>query len=228
MQRRPARRQPGARRSDGLRSASWRSSRCWWRSASRRSRSGSPPPRRPTSTSSAGSIEEDRIPDDVTIQVLVQCREELIERTYESLRGARRAIVHFYNSTSALQRRVVFGLDRAGIVEIAVRRPALPEARGSTCRDTEILYEYSPESFTGTEPEFALEICEAVMDVIEPTAERPLILNLPGDRRDVHPQRLRRRHRVVRSPRARSGQRRPQRPSAQRPGHRRGGRRARP
>jgi len=125
-------------------------------------------------------VEEARIPDDVTVQVLVQCREELIERTYESLRGARRAIVHFYNSTSSLQRRVVFGLDRAGIVEIATSAAQLCRKLEDRAGDTEILYEYSPESFTGTEPEFALEICHAVMDVIEPTAERPLILNLPA------------------------------------------------
>ena len=125
-------------------------------------------------------IEEDLIPDDVDIQVLVQCREELIERTFESLGGARRAIVHFYNSTSELQRRVVFGLDRAGIIDIAVNAARLCRKFEATVPGTEIRYEYSPESFTGTEPEFAIEICEAVMDVIEPTPERPIILNLPA------------------------------------------------
>ncbi len=125
-------------------------------------------------------IDEHLVPDDVEIQVLVQCREELIERTFESLAGARRAIVHFYNSTSELQRRVVFGLDKAGIVGIAVRAAELCRAYEKTLPGTEIRYEYSPESFTGTEPEFAVEICEAVMDVIEPTPERPLILNLPA------------------------------------------------
>ena len=125
-------------------------------------------------------IEEDLIPDDVTIQVLVQCREELIERTFESLRGAPRAIVHFYNSTSELQRRVVFGLDRAGIIDIAVNAARLCKKFESTVPNTDIRYEYSPESFTGTEPEFAVEICEAVMAVIEPTPERPIILNLPN------------------------------------------------
>ncbi len=125
-------------------------------------------------------IEEGVIPDDVTIQVLVQCREELIERTFESLAGARSAIVHFYNSTSELQRRVVFGLDRAGIVDIAVNAARLCKQYEASLPGTEIRYEYSPESFTGTEPEFAVEICEAVMDVIGPTPERPIIINLPA------------------------------------------------
>ena len=125
-------------------------------------------------------IEGGLIPDDVTIQVLVQCREELIERTFESLQGAKQAIVHFYNSTSTLQRRVVFGLDRQGIVDIATNAARLCKKFESTLADTDIRYEYSPESFTGTEPEFAVEICEAVMDVIEPTPERPIILNLPA------------------------------------------------
>jgi 2-isopropylmalate synthase len=125
-------------------------------------------------------IEEDRIPEDVDIQVLVQCRPELIERTFESLKGARKAIVHFYNSVSTLQRRVVFGLDRAGITEIAVSAARLCRSLESTLPGTEVRYEYSPESFTGTEPEYAVEVCEAVMDVLEPTPERPIILNLPA------------------------------------------------
>jgi 2-isopropylmalate synthase len=125
-------------------------------------------------------IEEDLVPDDVTIQVLVQCREELIERTYQSLTGARQAIVHFYNSTSELQRRVVFGLDKAGIIDIAVNAARLCKKFESTVPNTDIRYEYSPESFTGTEPEFAIEICEAVMEVIEPTPEHPIIINLPA------------------------------------------------
>jgi 2-isopropylmalate synthase len=104
-------------------------------------------------------IEEGLIPDDVTIQALVQCREELIERTFESLTGAPRAIVHFYNSTSELQRRVVFGLDRAGIVDIAVNAARLCKKFESTLPGTDVRYEYSPESFTGTEPDFAVEIC---------------------------------------------------------------------
>jgi 2-isopropylmalate synthase len=126
-------------------------------------------------------IEQDMIPDDVTIQVLTQCRDHLIERTYESLRGARRAIVHFYNSTSTLQRRVVFGLDRDGITDIATSaaRLCLKFAEAST-PDTEIFYEYSPESYTGTELEYALEITSAVIDVIDPTPDRPLIINLPA------------------------------------------------
>jgi len=112
--------------------------------------------------------------------VLVQCREELIERTFESLVGAPRAIVHFYNSTSELQRRVVFGLDRAGIIDIAVNAARLCRKFESTVPGTAIRYEYSPESFTGTEPDFAVEICAAVMEVIEPTPDRPIILNLPA------------------------------------------------
>jgi len=125
-------------------------------------------------------IEGALIPDDVTIQVLVQCREELIERTFESLRGAKQAIVHFYNSTSTLQRRVVFGLDRQGIIDIAVNAARLCKKFESTLPDTRIRYEYSPESFTGTEPEFAVEICEAVMAVLEPTPDNPVIINLPN------------------------------------------------
>ena len=125
-------------------------------------------------------IDEGLIPDNVTIQVLVQCRRELLEATFDSLRGARRAVVHFYNSTSTLQRRVVFGEERAGIVALAVQAARWCKELEATIPDTEVLYEYSPESFTGTEPEFAVEICEAVMDVLEPTPRRPLILNLPA------------------------------------------------
>ncbi len=125
-------------------------------------------------------IDEELIPDDVTIQVLVQCRPELIERTFESLVGAPRAIVHFYNSTSELQRRVVFGLDRAEIIDIAVNAAKLCKKLEPSVPGTDVRYEYSPESFTGTEPDFAVEICEAVMAVIEPTPERPMIINLPN------------------------------------------------
>ncbi|MFX0591242.1 2-isopropylmalate synthase [Melissospora conviva] len=126
-------------------------------------------------------IEQDLIPDDVTIQVLTQCREHLIERTYESLRGAKRAIVHFYNSTSTLQRRVVFGLDRDGITDIATTGARLCQKYAEIhTPDTEIHYEYSPESYTGTELEYALEVCSAVIDVIDPTPDRPLIINLPA------------------------------------------------
>jgi 2-isopropylmalate synthase len=125
-------------------------------------------------------IEQDLVPDDVTIQVLVQCRPELIERTYECLRGANNAIVHFYNSTSTLQRRVVFGLDEGGITDIATSAASLCRKLEETLSDTNVRYEYSPESFTGTEVKYAVEICEAVMDVISPTVDRPLILNLPA------------------------------------------------
>jgi 2-isopropylmalate synthase len=125
-------------------------------------------------------VTEDLIPDDVTIQVLVQCREELIARTFESIAGAPRAIVHFYNSTNPLQREVVFGLDKDGIKEVAVNGARLCQKYEATIGDTVIRYEYSPESFTLTEPEYAIEVCEAVMDVIKPTADNPLILNLPA------------------------------------------------
>ncbi len=125
-------------------------------------------------------IEERLIPDDVWIQVLVQCRAELIEQTFAALRGAPRAIVHFYNSTSVLQRRVVFRADKAGITAIATDAARLCRALERGLPGTEVRYEYSPESFTATEPEYALEVCHAVMDVIEPTPERRLILNLPS------------------------------------------------
>ncbi len=125
-------------------------------------------------------IEDGAIPDDVTIQVLTQSRDELIDRTYESLVGADRAIVHLYNSTSTVQRRVVFGLDEAGIIDIAVNGAKRCVANQAKMGDTVIRYEYSPESFTGTELPFAKQICEAVMDVFQPTVENPLILNLPA------------------------------------------------
>lgn len=125
-------------------------------------------------------IEEDLVPEDVTLQVLVQCRKELIERTFEAISGAPRAIVHFYNSTSELQRRVVFRQGREGIIDIATNAARLCKKLQPTLAGTELRYEYSPESFTGTEPDFALEICEAVADVVEPAAEAPLILNLPS------------------------------------------------
>jgi 2-isopropylmalate synthase len=125
-------------------------------------------------------IEEDLIPDDVTIQVLTQCRPELIERTYECIKGAHKAIMHFYNSTSVLQRRVVFGLDKDGITDIATSAARLCRKLEDTVPGTELFYEYSPESFTGTEIDYAVEICEAVTDVIEPTSDRKLILNLPA------------------------------------------------
>ena len=125
-------------------------------------------------------IQDRVIPDHVTIQVLTQARPELIERTYQSLVGAPKAIVHLYNSTSTLQRRVVFDTDEAGIIDIAVKGAELCRAQEQYLPETEIRYEYSPESFTGTELPFAKQVCEAVMDVIEPSAEKPIILNLPA------------------------------------------------
>ncbi|MEI2765617.1 MAG: 2-isopropylmalate synthase [Dermatophilaceae bacterium] len=125
-------------------------------------------------------IDSGRIPDDVTIQVLTQCRDHLIERTFDAIRGARQAIVHFYNSTSALQRRVVFGLDREGIVDIAVQGARLVKKLEETIPDTDIYYEYSPESYTGTELDFAMDVCNAVIDVIDPTPDHKMIVNLPA------------------------------------------------
>jgi 2-isopropylmalate synthase len=125
-------------------------------------------------------IEQDLIPDDVWIQVLVQCRPELIERTYEALQGAPRAIVHFYNSTSILQRRVVFGLDRDGITDIAVNAAKLARKLEDRVPGTHVRYEYSPESFTGTEVDYAIEICDAVRQAIDPGTDDKLIVNLPA------------------------------------------------
>ena len=113
--------------------------------------------------------------------MLTQCREDLITRTFESIAGAKSAIVHFYNSTSTTQRRVVFRSDRAGIVDIAVEGAKLcRELRDKDANPDRIRFEYSPESYTGTEPDYAVEICEAVMDVLEPTPDNPLIFNLPA------------------------------------------------
>ncbi len=125
-------------------------------------------------------IESGAIPDDVAIQVLTQCRPELIERTFEAVKGAKKVIVHFYNSTSTLQREVVFKTDRKGVTEIAVSAARQVKALASAAPGADFQFEYSPESFTGTELDFALDICEAVKDVIKPTAERRLILNLPA------------------------------------------------
>jgi 2-isopropylmalate synthase len=126
-------------------------------------------------------IEQDLIPDDVVIQVLTQCRDELIERTFQSLVGAERAMVHFYNSTSVTQRRVVFGLDRAGIRDIAVRGATTARKYADVLTPaTDVLWQYSPESYTGTELDFAAEVCGAVMEVIEPSTDRPIVLNLPA------------------------------------------------
>jgi len=125
-------------------------------------------------------IKDDVIPDDVVIQVLTQAREHLIERTYESLEGVDNAIVHVYNSTSALQRRVVFDLDKNGIKEIAVHGAQLVAKYAEQMGKSEIFFEYSPESFTGTELEYAAEVCNAVNDVWQPTKDRPSVINLPA------------------------------------------------
>ncbi|MFG6278129.1 2-isopropylmalate synthase [Microbacterium sp. 5K110] len=125
-------------------------------------------------------IEEDLIPDDVTIQVLTQAREHLIARTYESIAGAKQAIVHLYNSTSVLQREVVFRTDQQGVVDIALEGARLCKKYEATIPETQVFYEYSPESYTGTELEFALRICNEVLEVFQPTPERKVILNLPA------------------------------------------------
>ena len=125
-------------------------------------------------------IEEGRIPDDVTVQVLTQAREELIVRTFEALKGCKRAVLHFYNSTSTVQRDYVFALDRAGITDIAVKGAALVKSVAANYPDTEWVFEYSPESFTGTEMDFAVDVCNAVIDVIQPTPENKMIINLPA------------------------------------------------
>lgn len=125
-------------------------------------------------------IEGDHIPDDVTIQVLTQAREHLIERTFQSLEGADRAIVHLYNSTSVLQRRVVFRQDEDGIVDIATTGARLVKKFEEQLSGTEITYEYSPESYTGTELEFARRISDEVADVLEASTDRKMILNLPA------------------------------------------------
>ena len=125
-------------------------------------------------------IETGRIPDDVAIQVLTQAREELIRRTFDSLAGVNNAIVHLYNSTSELQRRVVFGLGRDGIRDIAVRGAELiVELTRERGMEAAIRHQYSPESFMGTELDFSKEVCEAVMDVYQPSPANKLILNLP-------------------------------------------------
>ena len=125
-------------------------------------------------------IEEDLIPDDVIIQVLTQARQPLIERTFESIKGAKQAIVHLYNSTSTLQRRVVFGLDKEGIKKIATDGAKMCLDLVSTVPETKVSFEYSPESYTGTELEFAVEVCNAVNDVWKPTPQWKTILNLPA------------------------------------------------
>ncbi|HDR2473513.1 2-isopropylmalate synthase [Enterobacter soli] len=125
-------------------------------------------------------IDENRVPDDVTIQVLTQAREDLILRTFESLKGARQATVHLYNATAPLFRRLVFGMEKAQIVELATRSTSLIRKLCEDNPETRWQYEYSPETFCFTEPEFALEICEAVAEIWQPCAERPMVINLPA------------------------------------------------
>ena len=125
-------------------------------------------------------IERELIPDDVTIVVLTQAREHLIRKTYECLKGAKRAVVHFYNSVSVLQREVVFRKDKAGIKKLATDAATLCKELEGEAQGIDLYYEYSPESFTGTEPEYAVEVCNAVIDVIKPTPEHPMIINLPA------------------------------------------------
>ncbi len=125
-------------------------------------------------------IDGGHIPDDVTIQVLTQCRDELVERTFDAIAGSRQAIVHFYNSTSVLQRRVVFGTDEDGIVDIALQGARLCKKLEETIPDTDVYYAYSPESYTGTELEFAVRVCNEVIDVIDPTPDHKMIINLPA------------------------------------------------
>ncbi|MES9938190.1 MAG: 2-isopropylmalate synthase, partial [Sedimenticola sp.] len=125
-------------------------------------------------------IDENRIPEDVTVQALVQAREDLIVRTFEALKGVKRAIVHVYNSTSTVQRERVFGKGRDGITAIARQGAELLRREAEKYPQTEWVFQYSPESFTGTEMDYAVEICEAVIDVWQPTPERPCIINLPA------------------------------------------------
>jgi 2-isopropylmalate synthase len=125
-------------------------------------------------------IEEDQIPPDGTLQALVQAREDLVARTFESLRGARRAIVHVYNSTSTVQRERVFAADRGGVKAIARQGAELVRREAARYPETEWVFQYSPESFTSTEMDYAVEVCDAVLDVWQPTPERPCIINLPA------------------------------------------------
>jgi 2-isopropylmalate synthase len=125
-------------------------------------------------------IEDGHIPEDVTIQVLTQARDALIERTYESLKGAKKAIVHFYNSTSVLQRRVVFNQDKQGIMDIALAGARKCRSMESLIPETDVYYEYSPESYTGTELEYAVEVCNAVIEIIDPKPDHKMVINLPA------------------------------------------------
>ena len=125
-------------------------------------------------------IEEDKVPEDVTIQALTQARPELIQRTFESLKGARKAILHLYNSTSIVQREKVFKTDKAGIIEIAVAGAKEVKRCAESQSETEWVFQYSPESFTGTEVDFAVEVCDSVNEVWQPTPDKPSIINLPS------------------------------------------------
>jgi 2-isopropylmalate synthase len=125
-------------------------------------------------------IEEGRVPEDVMVQVLTQSRRDLIERSFESLEGARAATVHLYNAISPVWREVVFGLDRAGVKALAVEGVSIMREQAEKRPGTDWRYEYSPETFSTAELEFSLEVCEAVLDVLEPTPEKPVILNLPA------------------------------------------------
>jgi 2-isopropylmalate synthase len=125
-------------------------------------------------------IENKLIPEDVTVQVLVQAREHLIQRPFEALRGVRRAIVHVYNSTSTMQRKIVFRLGKDGVKEIAVNGATIVKRIANRFPETEWIFQYSPESFTGTEMDYALEVCEAVVDVWKPTSDKKVIINLPA------------------------------------------------
>ena len=125
-------------------------------------------------------IENKLIPEDVTVQVLVQAREHLIQRTFEALRGVHRAIVHVYNSTSTIQRKIVFRLEKDGVKAIAVNGATIVKRIANQYPETDWIFQYSPESFTGTEMDYALEVCEAVIDVWQPTSDKKVIINLPA------------------------------------------------
>ena len=123
-------------------------------------------------------VERNLIPDDVMVQVLTQCREHLVKRTFEAIQGIKKAVVHIYNSTSTLQRDVVFHMDREEIKKIAVDGAKLVKQLSEEYEGN-FLFEYSPESFTGTEVDYAVEVCNAVLDIMQPTPDRPMIINLP-------------------------------------------------
>ncbi|MES2989541.1 MAG: 2-isopropylmalate synthase, partial [Pseudomonadota bacterium] len=128
----------------------------------------------------SGLVQQDKIPDDVTIQVLTQSRQDLIETSFQSLKGAKKAIVHLYNAVSPAWRRIVFGMTRDEIREIAIAGAKVLRDEAAKQPDTEWHFEYSPETFSTAELDFSLEVCEAVMDILRPTAERPIIFNLPA------------------------------------------------